>query len=163
MSSFNRRAFLALPLIVAGCGFTPAFGPDGGAGDLVGTVNVAAPASRNAFEFVKQAELRLGRATVARYDLAYLIKIETVSLGVTPDGDITRYNLLGIIDWTLTAHSGGKPVAKGRVQNFTGWSATGSTVAGLTAEADANSRLMRILADQMVTQLIAGSAAGKLK
>jgi LPS-assembly lipoprotein len=43
------------------------------------------------------------------------------------------------------------------VKSFTAYSATGSTVAGLAAEEDAAYRLMRILADQIVAQLIATS------
>jgi LPS-assembly lipoprotein len=45
------------------------------------------------------------------------------------------------------------------VQSFTAYSATGSTVAGLAAEEDAATRLMRILADQIVARLIAASAS----
>ena len=48
-------------------------------------------------------------------------------------------------------------VTGGRVESFTSWSATGSTVAGLTAEEDARLRLMRILADQIVARLLATS------
>ena len=48
-------------------------------------------------------------------------------------------------------------VTGGRVESFTSWSATGSTVAGLTAEEDARLRLMRILADDIVARLLATS------
>ena len=53
----------------------------------------------------------------------------------------------------------GARVTGGRVQSFTAYSATGSTVAGLAAEEDAGLRLMRILADQIVARLIAASAS----
>ena len=43
------------------------------------------------------------------------------------------------------------------MQSFTSYSATGSTVAGLAAEEDAALRLMHILADQIVTRLLATS------
>jgi LPS-assembly lipoprotein len=45
------------------------------------------------------------------------------------------------------------------VKSFTAYSATGSTVAGLAAEEDAATRLMRILADQIVARLVAVTAA----
>ena len=54
---------------------------------------------------------------------------------------------------------GGAQVTGGRVQSFTAYSATGSTVAQLAAEEDAGLRLMRILADQIVARLIAASAS----
>jgi LPS-assembly lipoprotein len=52
----------------------------------------------------------------------------------------------------------GATVASGRVQSFTAYAATGSTVAGLAAEEDAGLRLMRLLADQVVARLIAEGA-----
>jgi LPS-assembly lipoprotein len=45
-------------------------------------------------------------------------------------------------------------VTSGSVDNFTGYSATGTTVATLAAERDAQERLMTILADQIVTRLL---------
>jgi LPS-assembly lipoprotein len=66
--------------------------------------------------------------------------------------------LIGVIDYTLSDHATGTRLAGGRVESFTAYSATGSTVAGLAAEEDATYRLMRILADQIVAQLIAASA-----
>jgi LPS-assembly lipoprotein len=46
-------------------------------------------------------------------------------------------------------------VAGGREESFASYSATGSTVAGLAAEEDAATRLMRILGDRIVTRLLA--------
>jgi LPS-assembly lipoprotein len=43
------------------------------------------------------------------------------------------------------------------VEGFTSYAATGSTVAGLSAEEDASLRLMRILADQIVSRMLASS------
>ena len=45
-------------------------------------------------------------------------------------------------------------VASGNVQNFTGYSATGSTVETLAGERDAQRRLMTILADQITIELL---------
>lgn len=150
MSSLSRRALILL-MPLAACGFTPAFAPKGG--DLMGKVAAKAPTTRNEFELVKQLELRLGRPDTAAYALTYQITTETISLGMTSSGDITRYNLLGTVDWTLTDPISSAVLAKGQAKNFTAWSATGSTAAGQTVEADASRRLMRILADDIVTRL----------
>lgn len=156
MSLPDRRAFLTLALL-AGCGFTPAYGPNGSATVLSGTVRAADPGDKNAFDLVQRLEERLGRPQAARFDLAYSITTKTIGVGVTPDGSITRYNLTGAVDWALTDAAGTR-AAGGTVDSFTSWSATGSTVAGLTAEEDANLRLMRILADQIVARLLAVSS-----
>ena len=58
------------------------------------------------------------------------------------------------MDWQLTDMNGTR-LTEGVAQSFTAWSATGSTVSGLAAEEDAAYRLMRILADQITTRLVA--------
>lgn len=158
MSSFNRRFLLLAPLALAACGFTPAYAPGGGADKLLGTIWVQDPTDKNGFDLVERLEERLGRPEDIRYDLGYRITTEAVGVGITTDNQITRYNLKGVVDWTLTERGTGARIAGGRVQNFTAYSATGSTVAGLAAEEDAAFRLMRILADQIVARLIAESA-----
>ncbi len=154
----SRRLVLAGPLALAACGFTPAYAPGGGADRLVGTIWVQDPTDKNAFDLVERLEERLGRPRDIRYDLAFTITTEAVGVGITTDNKITRFNLKGVIDYTLTERASGARVAGGRVQSFTAYSATGSTVAGLAAEEDAATRLMRLLADQIVARLIAASA-----
>ena len=69
-----------------------------------------------------------------------------------------RLSRRGAIDWTLSDTATGARITGGRVQNFTAFAATGSTVSGLAAEEDAAYRLMRLLADQIVTRLVAEAA-----
>lgn len=148
--------FLGLALL-AGCGFTPAYGPDGAATPLTGAVRAADPTDKNGFDLVGRLEERLGRPAVARYGLTYTINTRSIAVGITPDGTITRYNLSGAVDWTLKDAAGAR-LAGGTVDSFTSWSATGSTVAGAAAEDDAGTRLMRLLADQIVARLLAVAA-----
>ena len=150
--------FLA-PLALAACGFTPAYAPGGAATGLLGTIWVQDPTDRNGFDLVERLEERLGRPETIRYDLTFTIVTEAVGVGITTDNRITRFNLKGVIDYSLTDRASGVRVAGGRVQGFTAYSATGSTVAGLAAEEDAATRLMRLLADQIVARLIAASAS----
>ncbi|MFM2390333.1 MAG: hypothetical protein RLZZ437_1888 [Pseudomonadota bacterium] len=153
---FNRRSMLAM-LALGGCGFTPALGPGGAAEGLQGSIRADNPADKNSFDLVERLEERIGRPETARFDLGYSITTRAIGVGITPDNAITRYNLTGLVDWTLTERATATRVAGGRVENFTSYSATGSTVAGLAAEEDAAYRLMRILADQIVSRLIASS------
>lgn len=73
---------------------------------------------------------------------------------------MTRYTLTGAAEWRLLEADTGVERLSGRAESFTSYSTTGSTVAMQTAEDDASTRLMRILADQIVTRLIA--EAGRL-
>jgi LPS-assembly lipoprotein len=154
----TRRSFLLLPLALAACGFTPAYAPGGAATKLMGSVRAADPTNKPGFDFVERIEERLGRTEVRRFDLAYSIATESVGVGITTDNRITRYNLKGAIEYTLTDAASGARITGGRVQSFTSYAATGSTVAGLAAEEDAAYRLMRLLADQIVARLIAEAA-----
>ena len=155
----RRRSLLLMPLALAACGFTPAYGPGGAATALLGTVRVADPKAKDDFDFVERIEERLGRPEDHRYDLTYSIETETLGVGITTDSRTTRYNLRGTIDYRLTETATGTLVASGRVQSFTAYAATGSTVALLAAEEDAAYRLMRILADQIVTRLLASAGS----
>ena len=160
MSSSDRRNFLFLmaALPVAACGFAPAYGPGGAASGLQGRIRVDDPADKNGFDLVERLEERLGRPEAPRYALSFAIVTKPIGVGITPENAIRRYNLTGSIDWGLTDIATGTRLSGGRVNSFTSYSATGSTVAGLAAEQDAAMRLMRLLADQIVTRLIATSA-----
>lgn len=158
MSSFNRRTFLTLPLAVAACGFTPAYGPKGPAQGLQGRIRAADPSDKNGFDFVTAIEARFGRSKDPRYGLSYTITTDEVGVGFATDTTITRYNLKGRVDWTLTDLETEARVAGGTEANFTSWSATSATVAALSAEQDAAERLMVILADQIAAQILAASA-----
>lgn len=155
MSLFNRRTVILLPLALAACGFTPAYGPGGSAAGIQGRIRIANPTTKNAFDLVSRLEERLGRGTAARFDLSYTINTRSVGVGITPENAINRFHLTGTVDWSLISRETGARVTGGQVGNYTAYSATGSTVAGLTAEEDAAFRLMQILADQIVTHLIA--------
>lgn len=157
MSSYNRRTLILMPLAFGACGFTPAYGPSGPAQTLQGAVRATDPADKNSYDLVTAIEAHFGRAKAPRYGLAYSITTETVGAGYTTTNTITRYNLRGSVDWTLTALDTDTRLAGGTVANFTSWSATGATVAALSAEEDAAERLMTILADQIATQILAAS------
>jgi LPS-assembly lipoprotein len=157
MSSFNRRSLLLMPLALMACGFTPAYGPNGPAAGLQGSVSVASPADKNSFDLVERLEERLGRPKAVAYDMTYAINTSVAAVGITPENATTRYNLNGSIDWTLVARATGQRVTGGRVHGVTAYSATGSTVAGLSAQDDAARRLMRLLADQIVSRMLASS------
>ena len=159
MSSFSRRFLLLVPLALAACGFAPVYGPGGSAEGLQNSIRVADPTDKLGFDLVERLEEQLGRPTAARFELTYTIETEPVGVGVTSDGAITRYNLVGSITYTLTNRVTGASLTEGRVDSFTSYSATGSTVAGLEAEDDARTRLMRLLADQIVARLLATSGS----
>ena len=160
MSSCDRRKFLTLlaaaPL--AACGFTPAYGPEGGAQALTRNIEVRAPVTRTDYLLTRQLEERLGRTDAGDYILDYTLKVEEERIAITANNITRRFNLSGTVDYKLTTRDG-TVIAKGVEENFVGYSATGSTVATRAARADAEDRLTTLLADRMVTRLIAAAPA----
>lgn len=155
----SKRAFLLSSLAaLAACGFTPVYGPQGAAGKLQNTVQVNAPGSRNAYLLVQELEDRLGRSTTPLYRLETAFTVSGERMAVTADNVATRQNLIGRVTYRLRDATTGKLLTQGRVDAFTGYSATDSTIATSAARDDAMARLARMLADQIATRLIASAA-----
>lgn len=148
-----------MTLALAGCGFTPAYGPDGGAAGLLGRVAADAPQTRDDFALVRRLSERLGPDQAARYRLAYKVTTEATGQAITTEGATTRYLLTGEAQFSLHDAGSDAVLLTGDVTSFTSWSATGSTVSTLSAEEDAHTRLMRMLADQIVTRLLANAGS----
>ena len=87
--------------------------------------------------------------------MAVRLFVDEQELGVTPDQIITRFNVRGRAEFTLVDTVTGGIATSGEVATFTSYSATGTPFATLSAQRDARDRLMTILADQIVSRLLA--------
>ena len=152
------RSLLILPfLALMACGFTPVYGPNGSANVLLNSVLVQELKNREGYLLTKQIEKRLGRATDPRFNLGVTVTTSETALNVDSTGNINRYNVLGLVEYTLRDTQTGQIAASGRVNSFTGYSASGTTVSAQAAKEDAQERLMIILADLLISNLIATS------
>ena len=95
------------------------------------------------------------QGSAARFALDLEIATEEEGLAVNAAGDTTRFNLTGRVGYVLRDTTTGTVVTSGKVENFTAYSAIGTTVATLAAERDAVERLMVILGDQITARLYA--------
>ena len=152
------KYLLILPfLALTACGFTPVYGTNSNASVLLNSVLVQEPKNREGYSLTKQIEKRLGRATDPRFNLGVSVTTSEAALNVDSTGNINRYNVLGLIEYTLRDTQTGQIAASGRVDSFTGYSASGTTVSAQAAKEDAQERLMIILADLLISNLIATS------
>jgi LPS-assembly lipoprotein len=160
MSSSDRRKFLTLLVAapLASCGFAPAYAPGGGGLALRNRVLVAAPDTRLGFVLVSRLEERLGRPGAAAFALDYTFTTSETGLAITGANDITRVNITGTVDFTLTDLATDAEILTDSVSTFAAYSTTGTSVATASAERDAQDRLMTALADQMVSRLLAASS-----
>ena len=152
---WSRRAALAVALLAAGCGFTPVNGPGGAGARLHGQVRVADLQTADDYAFLRRMTERLGPAETGRYDLAYTLRVAVLPQAITPDEVTTRFSLNGTATYRLTDSATGATVAQGEVSNFTSHSTVGTVIATNAAEQDARNRLAVMLADQVVTRLLA--------
>jgi len=141
-----------LPL--AGCGFTPVYGPDGSGRSLRGRIAYRAPNTPEGFRLRTRLEERLGRVERGDYLLTVDLNFNEEAVVVSSSQDINRFNLPGTATWTLTEPGSDAPLATGSARTFTAYSASGTTVATQEAQDDARDRLAIALADQIVTDLI---------
>lgn len=164
MSSSDRRRFLSLALglpglaLLSACGFAPAYGPSGPATGLLNKVRADEPQDKNGFDLVGRLEERLGRPSAAAYRLSYRITTKSQGVAITVENAITRYNIDGTATYALHDATTDAVLTEGKVTTFVSYSASGSTVSTQSARDDAYLRLMRLLADQIVTRLIATSS-----
>ena len=149
----TRRTALLSLFAFSACGFTPVYGPGGSAEGLRGRIAVAAPADEEGFALVRRLEERLGQPRGSDLLLTADIHIGEEPVGFLPDGEISRFNVEGRVDWQLTDRAG-LTVATGSEGSFTSYSATSTTVATSFAQRDARRRLMLILADRVTSDLL---------
>lgn len=154
-SGLNRRYILLAPLALAACGFEPVYAPGGSGAALQNRVAVDPPGSQDSYILVRELETRLGRGTDPAYALSMVINTGDAPLAIDREGDIGRFNRVGSVEYSLRGLSNGQIITSGRVENFVGYSGSGTTVETLAGERDAQERLMRILADQIVSRLYA--------
>lgn len=154
MSSSDRRVFLIGLTALAGCGFTPVYGPGGQAEGLRGRIEVAAPKDEEGYALVDRLEQRLGQPAGADLGLTAQIYISEEAVGFLRDGSISRYNVSGRVDWQLTRLSDDVEVMQGSERSFATYSATSTTVATIFARRDARRRLMIIIADRILQDIV---------
>ena len=153
------RAVLAgaFALGLAGCGFEPMYDQGAPAQAILGRIAVGPVEGAPAFELRERLNERLGGGAEADFILDVDLELRRTGVALTQENVTTRFNIIGAADFALRPASGGEALVTGQVRNITGYSApdseTASAFASLSAERDAERRLSRTLADQIVLRL----------
>lgn len=157
MSSLSRRTLLIVGLLgtLAGCGFTPAYGPNGVANDLLNSILIDKPNNHDTYLLNRHLETRLGRSVNPTFAMSTKITVTEEQMAISANNITNRFNVIGQVEFSLRDLASDTVTTTGTVNSFTGYSATGTTAATQAAAHDARERLMVILADQIITRLIA--------
>ena len=140
-------------LALAGCDLVPVNGANTKFKLLRNTVLVQAPTNRVEFELVRNLEVQLGQAVSKLYDLKYKLSVDEDIVVVSAAQEINRFSLVGLLEYSLV-DIGGVVLLTETAKSFTGYSATGTTVATQRSKRDAYDRLMVILAKQVSNSLL---------
>ncbi|OUS04140.1 hypothetical protein A9Q96_14350 [Rhodobacterales bacterium 52_120_T64] len=155
MLLFSRRKFLSLatiPLALSACGFTPIYSKGSAAEKMHGRIALGTFDGLEGFQLREQLVSRLGTAINAAHQLNVMLTVDSDGIAITQDGSITRYNLSGSAEFTISQLGGGV-VFTDTVTAFTAYNATASAYATRIAEKDANRRIAVTIADKIVTRL----------
>ncbi|MER3352815.1 MAG: hypothetical protein RLQ73_02500 [Hoeflea sp. D1-CHI-28] len=137
---------------ITACGFSPVFAPGSESNEYLSDITYAPPNNRLSYLLVRRMEERLGRNLQASKILRYEIHLEEEGYELAP-GRIQR---VGKLNYQLVSKDDQRVLLQGQVESFTSF-----TNAGALINADrryADERLIVILADKLVTDLIAKQA-----
>ena len=149
---WSRRALLASALALAACEYEPVL--DAGDPPGVGVpISIAAPEGELQFFFRERLVERIGDFETARLSLTYAVETSVIQEAISPDRVTERFLINGVARWTLSTTF--EEVASGDVTGSASYSNTGTTISAAAAERDAQRRLMVILADRTVSQIVA--------
>lgn len=143
-----------MSLLVVSCGFTPVYSPNSSFQNLNNHTQIQIPNDKDSFILVEELQTKLGNQG-NKYSLTFDLTTKKNDILTSTIGRALRFNINGTVDFTLTALKNNKTIYQGQVTNFTSYSATGQTAETRFSEQEAHTRLMRILANQILTQLYA--------
>lgn len=149
-----RFLIITALLGLAACGFEPVYGTGQTATQLRKNIDVEVQNGRYSFEFREHLQDRFGRAGDGpEFLLNYTLTISPRAFGITATQEITRYNLTGTVSYRITDQRSGAVVFTDLVTANTAYSATAETFPTRVAEEDASIRVVKALAEQIVTRL----------
>ncbi|MFX0547432.1 hypothetical protein ACEWPL_018040 [Roseovarius sp. S1116L3] len=143
--------FLYLP--TSSCGFTPVYGSNSTAQEVLASVELEDPTNRVEQVFLKAVEQRFPRPGNPQYRVNYSIGLDYQGLDVI---GATRVQIIGKVVADLVDTSTSTKKFSFVVDGLAGYSATADF--GETQRRDAEERLMQILADRFITDLMIRSS-----
>jgi LPS-assembly lipoprotein len=164
----RRRRLLsllaALPIVSvsAACGFQPLYGGGSAAAAMRGRIAVAAIEGAAGLVLRERLVARLGGAAAPTHRLEVALAFEQQGVALTQENVTIRFEVVGVAVFRLLPAAGAQPVVTGEARALTGYSAPASSAASayatLVAQRDAEARLARTLADDIIEELALGAA-----
>ena len=149
-------ALIAAALWLGACGFEPLYARDAasgtGAQDLLARVRIAPIPDRVGQELHNLLRDRLnprGQPSRPDYSLHISLSEQIEELGIRVDETATRANLKVFADFVLNDARTGRELLSGRSRSFNSYNILESQFATIFSEADARSRALREISDEI--------------
>ena len=158
---WSRQLLLAAcSLFLVSCGYEPIYGPYGSFKNLDGNVSIQAPSDRAGYVMYHQLDNRLKDSDDGEYKLSFNISETSSRAAIDQNGRAHRALLEGFATYDFRRTSDNKTIIKGRVHGFTGYSTLATSVASHASSRDATERLMTMLADKIIYELVLAADKG---
>ncbi len=149
-------------LLLSACGFEPAYVSTNAGKSIRNNFDLMAPTDRGTYQFYHDLKGQISDNPQGKYALSYSISKNTTNAAIDADGRSHRSLLKGALDYKITSKTTGDTVTKNRIVGFTSYSALASSVASNASGRDATKRLMKILSDNLVDDLMLAAAKGEI-
>lgn len=150
-----HRVFVIFLLFLwtTSCGFTPVYEPGSQSKDTLADISVAPPRGNRAnYLFVRELESRIGRNLNGGKRLEHSIRLSEQGLGAF-GRERNRVQIVGNVTYTVVSVDDNRSLFRGGVSNFVTFIVEDNITSSVRA--DSMERLMKILVDQTVTQVMA--------
>ena len=162
MSLYKRIIGFWALLLLGACGFEPVYAQSTSTNSVRNNFDLSAPTDRGTYQFYHNLKGQISDNPQAQYALSYTISQSATNAATDADGKSHRGVLKGSLEYRITRKINGETVKTGKVKGFTSYSALASSVASDAAGRDATKRLMKILSDNLVDELIMVTAKGEI-
>ena len=162
MSLYKRIIGFWALLLLGACGFEPVYAQSTSTNSVRNNFDLLAPTDRGTYQFYHNLKGQISDNPQAQYALSYTISQSATNAATDADGKSHRGVLKGSLAYRITGKINGETVKTGNVKGFTSYSALASSVASDAAGRDATIRLMKILSDNLVDELMMVAAKGEI-
>jgi len=162
MSLYKRIIGFWVLLLLGACGFEPVYAPSTSTNSVRNNFDLSAPTDRGTYQFYHNLKGQISDNPQAQYALSYTISQSATNAATDADGKSHRGVLKGSLAYRITRKINGETVKTGNVKGFTSYSELASSVTSDAAGCDATKRLMKILSDNLVDELMMVAAKGEI-
>jgi hypothetical protein len=158
MLLFNKQNYLLALLfgvVIASCTFEPAWiAKDDKVKNFWRKIELKEPITSNEFRLTRYLASRIGDAKDAEYFLEYELFTETKRTALSFDGKAYRIRILGEVKFSLINNEKNTIMLSSSVKDSLGYSDAILAVTDQASERDGYKRLMVLLGDRIVNELL---------